>query len=94
MRNFEMYVNNARFATVDFGVAAGLSGTSVSSAIWSVDDGSSVTLSNETVSSNVAQCLITSQAYGGCNVILCKATMADGQKISEYFKVKVSDPEC
>ena len=78
--------------TVDWSVAVGRLGTSVSTVTWSVDQGSA-TISTEALGSNVASALIATGATG-CALIKVVAALGDGQIDIHYFKIKVSDPSC
>lgn len=94
MKTFEMYVNSTRNASIDFKATAGRLGTSVSSVVWAVEEGSSITLGSDSLSDNIAQVSLVSSSSTGCNLIRCIATMANGEVLPEYFKVKVNDPSC
>lgn len=93
---FEIPQGDTRYAAVSFTAVAGRLGTSASSAVWSVEDGNSVTISGTpTLTSNVAQgLLVADDSQTGCSLIKVKATMADNQTVTEYFHVKVIDPTC
>lgn len=73
----------------DLSAAVGRLGTTVSSVDWSTDD-SEVTLGAEALASSVASCLITASNTGTA-VVKCSATLADGQKIIRYVKIKVEE---
>lgn len=88
----EMYISNTKNVVIDFSVLA--SGTSLSTANWSVQEGDSVSLGTPSLASNVATCALTSSSKSGCSLIRCIATMANGEVISEYFKMNVKDPYC
>lgn len=94
MKTFEMPINSTRNATIRFTEAAGRLGTSVSSVAWAVEEGNSVTLSGEVLSSDEAQITMTSTTTTGCSLVRCIATMANSEVIPEYFKVRVFDPTC
>ena len=94
MKTFEMPINSTRNATIRFTEAAGRLGTSVSSAAWAVEEGSSITLGADSLASDVAQVSMVSATTTGCSLIRCIATMANGEILPEYFKVDVFDPSC
>lgn len=85
-----------RYAQMDFSVSAGRLGTTVSSVAWSVEEGSTVTISGTpTLSGSIAQALLQAGSNtSGCSLIKVKATMADSQTVSEYIKINVIDPSC
>lgn len=93
---FEMPKGDTRYASVSFVASAGRLGTSVSSVTWSVEEGTTVTISGTpTLTSGVAKALlVASSDIKGCSLIKVKATMADSQTVSEYFKINVIDLEC
>lgn len=92
----EIPLDDSRFGSVDFAVSAGRLGTSLSSAVWSIEEGTSVTLNGTpTVVGNVAQeLLVASATVTGCTLIKIKGTMADTQTVTEYIKIEVIDPTC
>ena len=94
MKTFDAYINSTRKASIDFTGAAGRLGTSVSSAVWAVEEGNTVTLSGDVLSSNIAQVSLICSSRTGCNLIRCVATMANGEVLPEYFKLNVIDPTC
>ncbi len=77
---------------IDWAVFADRFNTSVSSVVWSVDSGSA-TISGDTLSSNLASALVTTDTPG-CAMIKLVATMADGQIDIHFFKIDVVDPKC
>lgn len=93
---FEIPQGDQRYADASFKNTASKLGTSVSSATWTVEDGSSVTISGTpTLSSNVSQGLLVADAnQTGCSLIKVKATMADTQTVSLFMKIKVIEPDC
>jgi len=92
VQSWQQYKGESFTYTIDWSVSASQLGTSVSSVVWSVDDGSA-TIANEAIGSNVASALITTGATG-CALIKVTATLGDGQIDIHYFKIKVSDPSC
>ena len=74
----------------EFVNAVGRLGTSVSSADWSTEDTSLITISGEALSSNVASCLITA-TNTGCAVVKLTATLADTQKIVRFIELTIDD---
>lgn len=93
---FEIPQGDQRYADIDFNPAADRLGTSASSATWTVEEGSTVTISGTpSIASNVAQGLLAADANRtGCSLIKIKATMADTQTVTEYIKINVIDPTC
>ena len=93
---FNIPQGDTRNVEVDFSAAASSFGVNASSVAWSVDDGTSVTISGTpTISSNVSTgTLVAAANKTGCSLIKVKATMSDSQTISKFFKINVIDPTC
>lgn len=87
----EIFVENARVVEVDFAVTAGRSSTTVSSADWSVVEGN-VSVSNEGLVSAKATALVTAPDSNGKALVRVLATMANGEKVSEYLELTIIDP--
>lgn len=94
IKEYDLYIDNARLAEADFDDTAAATSTSVSSVAWSVPDGTTVTISNESTSSNVSTALISASTSTGCSLVRALATMANSEKHSIYFKFNVIEPEC
>ena len=77
----------------DFSVVADKLSTSVSSADWTTEDTSILSLGTEALASNRATCLVTGSNVG-CGMLKVSATMADGQKIIRKIKVSVDEAKC
>lgn len=92
VQSWPQYKGAAFTYTIDWSVAAGKLGTSVSSVTWSVDQGSA-SISTEALGSNVASALITTNSTG-CVLIKAVAALADSQVDPHYFKIDVSEPSC
>lgn len=90
--SWQQYKEEAVQYTVDWSVKVGQLSTSVSTVTWTVESGSS-TISGESLTSDVATALITTNSTG-CALIKVKATLADGQIDVHFFKVQISDPNC
>jgi len=91
VQSWQAYEGEATNYTVDWSVKAGRLGTTVSSVVWLVDNGSA-TISNENLTSNVATALITT-ASEGVSLIKLTAVLADGQTDVFFFKVDANDPK-
>lgn len=85
-----------RQATVNFVSAGSLLSTSVSSVTWTVRDGSNlVSISNEALNTGVATATITANSdVTGCAVVQVKATMANGQTVTEHIQIEVVEVGC
>lgn len=85
-----------RQARVSFVNAANKLSTSVSSVTWTVkDDSDLVAITNSALSSGVATATITADAdTTGCAVVQVKATMANGQTVTEHIQIVVSEVDC
>ena len=92
VQSWQQYRGESFTYTIDWSVSASRLGTSVSSVVWSVDEGSA-TITNEALGSNVASALVTTSSVG-CVLIKVTATLGDGQIDIHYFKIKVSEPSC
>jgi hypothetical protein len=92
---FEIPQGDTRNAEVDFTSTASDFSTTVASAAWTVE-GTSVTLGGvAAVASNVAtESLVAGANKSGCTLVRVQATMADGQTVSKYFRINVTDPSC
>lgn len=64
-------------------------GTSVSSVTWTVDTGNA-SVSGETLASDVATALVTTNNTGK-SLIKAKITFADGQIINQHIKIVSKD---
>ena len=64
--------------TVDWSAVTDAASTSVSSVEWDDDSANAVSLSNKTLTDNKASALFSGD-YCGSEVVVCTATMADGQ---------------
>ena len=91
-----MYKGTASIATFDIGSEASAKGTEVSGTpSWTVESGSTVTISNEDLSNGYATALITSSSNNtGCNLIRITAAMENGEIIPGYLRVNVIEPSC
>ena len=80
----------------DFSLASERLGTSLSSAVWSIEEGTSVTLSGgDTISDNISnQFFLTSTTITGCTLMKCKATFANTETDIKFIKIEVIDPTC
>jgi len=92
VKPFQHYKEESIAYDVDWSVRVGRAGTAVSSVEWSVDSGSA-TISNESLSSDVATAQVTTNS-SGCSVIKVKATFSDTQIDIHFFTVKVDEPVC
>lgn len=94
--NEEMTQGAIRQATVSFVNAADKLGTSVSSVTWTVkDDSDLVTVTNSALTSGVATATITADSdVTGCCIVQVKATMANGQTVTEHIQIEVTEVEC
>jgi hypothetical protein len=89
--------SNAKKMTVTKWLGAASSfGVSASSVVWTVDDGTSVTISGTpTITTNISTGTIVAGANKtGCSLVKVKATMTDSQTITAFFKINVIDPSC
>lgn len=75
--------------TLDMNPEAVRLGTSVSTAVWAVDGGKA-SLSGESLTTNVATALITTND-DGLSLIKVKITFADGQIINQHIKILSKD---
>lgn len=83
----------AKVYTVDWNVKVGKLGTTLSTAVWTVEAGSAK-ITNPALASNIASATITTPSEG-CSLIKVLGTYADGQHIDpHFFKVKADDPIC
>jgi hypothetical protein len=91
---YEVPVDDERYADGDFTLSASRLGTTVSSVSWAVEAGTSASVSGTPVLIGaVSQALIVaSPTVTGITTFKVRATMADGQIVSEYIKVDVVDP--
>ncbi len=80
----------------DFSVASERLGTSLSSAAWSIEEGTSVTLSGvDTITDNISnQFFETSATITGCTLLKCKGTFANTEEDVKFIKIDVIDPTC
>ena len=92
IQSFPQYKDNIRTYTVDFNVQVGKLGTTVSSVVWTVEDGSA-TIASEALASSVASALITTGTIG-CALIKVVPTFANGGSEIHYFKLDVNEPGC
>lgn len=85
-----------RQARVSFVNAANKLSTSVSSVTWTVkDDSDLVTITNKALSSGIATATITADdEMTGCAVVQVKATMANGQTVTEHIQIAVTEVDC
>ena len=77
----------------DFSVVADKLSTSVSTADWTTEDTSVISLGTEALASNRATVLVTA-SNKGCAMLKVTATMADTQKVIGKIKIDVSDVKC
>ena len=93
---FEMPPGDSRNVEVDFTTAASRFGLNVASVDWAIENGASVTISGTpAISGNVSPgLLVASATQTGCTIVRVKGTLSDGQTITEYFRVGVTDPTC
>lgn len=93
---FEMPQGERRYASHNATSSADRLGTSASSSVWSVEEGSTVAISGTpSLSGNIAQALLLSDSNRtGCTLIKNVITMADTQTVTEYIKINVIDPTC
>ena len=93
---FDVPQGDTRNVEVDYSAAASSFGVSASSVVWTVDDGSSVTISGTpSIITNISTGTIVAGANKtGCSLIKAKATMTDSQTITAFFKINVIDPAC
>jgi len=75
--------------TLDVNPEATRLGTSVSSVTWSIDTGRA-SIRTETLTSNVATALVTTN-MDGLSLIKVKITLADGQIINQHIKIVSKD---
>jgi hypothetical protein len=95
VKEHEIYIDAARFATIDFSASASKLGTTVSTVAWSIEEGSTVTISNESLTNGVAKALLTSSTDStGCNLIKARAVMANGEILPGYIEMEVIKPSC
>jgi len=92
VQSWQQYKGEATNYSVDWTVKVGRLGTTVSTAVWSVDDGTA-TISGEALTSGTTAATVTTGSEG-CSLIKVTATFADGQIDIHYFKVKAQDPSC
>ena len=92
IQTWQQYKDEAQNYTVDWSVRASKLSTTVSSVVWSVENGSAA-ISNEALASNSASATVTTNSTE-CSLIKLKATLADGQIDVHYFKVRVNQPIC
>ncbi len=92
----EMTQGAIRQATVNFVNAADKLGTTVSSVTWTAkDDSDLVTIASAALSSGVATATITADSDAtGCCVVQVKATMANGQTVTEHIRIEVTEVDC
>ncbi len=92
----EVPLGDSRIGYGDFSLSAARLGTSLSSAVWSIEEGTSITLNGTpSIDGNVAQeLLVASATITGCTLVKVKGTMANSEKVTEYAKVMVIDPTC
>lgn len=92
----ELPLSDKRDIEQSFVNLAGRNSTSVSSVNWTVEEGSSVTISGvPSLSSNISTAsILADSTLTGCSMLKIQATLADGQKISEYLQVDVIEPSC
>lgn len=91
-RRFSMHKETTRLVTVDFSKAVAERSTSVSSVAWSSEGTQNITITNESLSSNVASADVSSD-WSGFGIIKIQATYADGAKETIYAEVRVYSPE-
>ncbi len=93
---FDIPQGDTRNATVDISAASSDFGVSATSVVWSVDKGTTVTISGTpTVSSNVSTGTLVADANKtGCSLIKAKFTLSDAQTISKFFIIDVIKPVC
>lgn len=77
---------------IDFTKEAGRLNTSVSSADWTTDNTSTISLGTQTLTSNVASCPITASQEGKA-LVKVAATLANGGKIIPDLCIEVVDRE-
>ena len=93
VQSFPSKKGKAQVFTIDWGVKVGKLSTTLSTAVWTVEDGSA-TIANDSLSSNIASATITTPSEG-CALIKVVGTYADGQHIDpHFFKIKTLDPNC
>lgn len=92
VKPFQHYKEESIVYEIDWSVRVGKIGTTVSGVTWSVDSGSA-SISNDSVTNNIASAQITTNS-SGCSTIKAKATFADSQIDVHYFTVKVDEPGC
>ncbi len=92
IQTWPQYEGEATQYSVDWNVKVSKLSTTVNSVAWSVESGSAL-VSGETLASNVATALVTTDSVD-CSLIKLTATFADSQIDVHYFKVRVDDPKC
>ena len=88
---FDQPLSGVESYKVDFGPQADYSGTTLDSVVWTVDQGNSISISGEAVSSNIASANITASSVGQ-SIIKIAATMADASIRVKYIKMTVTEP--
>ena len=93
---YDIPQGDTRNVSVDFTSTASDFGVSVSSAIWSREEGTTVSLAGSVAtSSNVTtESVVAGASRKGCTLIKVQATMSDAQTVSNYFRLNVVDPIC
>ena len=85
----EQNINEAAFYVADFDADAVKRGTTVSSVVWEVTELYTTTISEETLSGNVAMALVTFGG-GGVTTFRARATYANGEIQDFNFQVRVN----
>lgn len=90
---YRMYVNNSRNARVDFSLPAGRSKSDIEEISWAVEEGTNIALGTQTLDArNITEIQLATSDRTGKGLIRCKATLENGEVLTEYFIVEVVDP--
>lgn len=92
---FDIPKGDTRNASVDYSSTASDFGTNATAAVWSIDEGNTVTVSGTpSLSSNVSTgTLVAKDNQTGCSLVKVKATFGS-QTVTKWFRINVIDPGC
>ena len=97
IRSKDIYINATRLVTFDLyeKMAANL-GTTVESVAWSIEEGSTITIDQDSIAlaNSITTATVTSSSESGCNLVRVDATMANGEVLPAYGFINVIDPSC
>lgn len=94
IEEIDMYVSQVAGLSWDIADLEADLNSAPASCVWSITEGSSVTLGTDSFSTTEVSCFITA-ASTGCSVVRALVTMADSvQQEPFYFKITVTEPSC